>query len=616
MRLRYLLHPAAVGGAAVVEQDAGPEPEVGVAGPVLLGRRAERGLPEAARRRPLLHRLPDAAPPQGVLPELLRLRLRRQPRPQALPAHAQPVLEVGYRFLRSLRRQRAARRLRDGEQHVAGRPRVEQPLHRRLHQAVDADGRLVVAPRFERRVDRQHPVGLRGRLVQHGAQVDEQPGPAQVGGGGRHRVRGVGVVDDQDVLAAQPRQHPAHVLMGRGVADGVRAGEVDGRADAARRIVQQPDGQRRVPGRRAGAGVRTGQRHAGLRLDERPRQLLDAGRLHARDGPRQSGGRPAEVPGVVLRPALLHDGLEHGQRHGALGAGRHLQELVRVGGRHGEARADVDEAADAPVAVGVHPPEMPRELHRRDPRLQEVGREADDEVAPVDAVIGDGGHPEERIVRRPLRPVVERLVKERRAGPERLREGVHHLRQRARLEVGEQDDAAGGPVDVVADGAEGRPPLARLQAGVRAALQDAAHAVRVVEPQQRRLSARAEHAAVDGVLRVALGLGHAPVAVPQVHAAASRALAAGGGEEGELARLDVLRRDDVGDEPVRRLARQGEAGGRLPCGKLQEIATRNILHRRPRRSGRDPCCGPSVWTTPSGPSIIVRMGAFKPWGAE
>src|SRR5207245_10541053 len=107
-------------------------------------------------------------------------------------------------------------------------------------------------------------------------------------------------------------------------------------------------------------------------------------------------------------------------------------------------------------------------------------------------------------------------------------------------------------------------PISRepLPLAVRPAGHWLGDAIRVIEPLERRLAARAEPALVDRRLRVALELDHPTLAHLGVQPAPSRAFAARGGVVGRRPRDLLLGGHDVRHEVFGRLGADAARGGR------------------------------------------------------
>src|SRR6185369_11943930 len=128
------------------------------------------------------------------------------------------------------------------------------------------------------------------------------------------------------------------------------------------------------------------------------------------------------------------------------------------------------------------------------------------------------------------------------------------FRERPGLQAGEYGDPASRR-EPGRNGREGLFPGALLILLTLGAVQHPLQPVRVVEPLERRLAARAKPAAVYRVPGVSFRLGDSSVPVPDMHSAARRALTAGGGVELPGAGRDVFRRYHLGDQLVDELAR-------------------------------------------------------------
>ena len=191
----------------------------------------------------------------------------------------------------------------------------------------------------------------------------------------------------------------------------------------------------------------------------------------------------------------------------------------------------------------------------RHPGLQEVGREAQDEVAFFQVVARNNRQAEQLLVRPPQWLVVERLVEEHPVRAEGGGKAGHYLCKRSRLQVG-QDGHPGAGQKPRREGGERLFPGALLPLRSIVAVEHMLYAVRVVEPLQRRLAARAEPAPVHRMHRVPFGLGDASVPMRQMHAAAGRALAAGGGKERPDTGADLFGGDHLRDQLVDQLSRR------------------------------------------------------------
>ena len=180
--------------------------------------------------------------------------------------------------------------------------------------------------------------------------------------------------------------------------------------------------------------------------------------------------------------------------------------------------------------------------------------------------------------------MAERLVHQVRA-TRRRRPGLRQLVERARLIVGDERHrlAAGAGLGQLRGGglerlvpAHGLPCALHLE-------HRPAHAIGVVQALQPGLPACAHAAAVHGVRGIALDLDGAPLARLHQDAAARGAFAAGAGVPVGHARQDVLRRDEVRNQLLRRLraSRDADAAQTHELEEIPAIERHGIRHGLP-----------------------------------
>ena len=300
----------------------------------------------------------------------------------------------------------------------------------------------------------------------------------------------------------------------------------------------------------------------------------------------------------VAYPPFLHDGPHHRRGHRPFGPRLDTHPLVRARRGQREAGLEVNGAHGAPVAGAAGIRVGAGMTDGRQPSLQKVGAERQDQVRPAEVVVRDGGAVEGDPVRRPQRLVGERLVSQSArstyGGGPAVDQGV----QRPRQQRGDHGNAVGvvrldQGADALGEGALGLFPAHRLEdrlsgGGVgRAAPLRTAEAVRVVQTLQGRLPPRAQRPLVARVRRVSLDLDRSPLARPHPCAAAVRALPAYARVPGRHARDDVVRRHDVGNDGLggHRRARGDRRGRSRAAEHLQEGAAAHGLRQGVRVGG-------------------------------
>ncbi len=226
---------------------------------------------------------------------------------------------------------------------------------------------------------------------------------------------------------------------------------------------------------------------------------------------------------------------------------------------------------------------------RRQPRLQEVGAEGHQVRSLADRVLRYRVPSERDAVRRPHRLVGERLVRDTWTRAHQPHPLVHQPAETSRLEPAHDRDAPA----LLAAG-EGGDLVGHLLLGVvpgdgLALRQRAAEPIGMVERLQSGVTADAERAGVHRMIRVALELDHAAVAVLGDESASGRALAAHRREICRYAGDDVVGRHDIGEERSCRWS--AAASRRRGAGGGDDLEERPAIHHthpllRPTRIGR------------------------------
>jgi len=381
-------------------------------------------------------------------------------------------------------------------------------------------------------------VGQLGRLIRQVRKADDERHLAERVGeleARRQREDGIDAPSEHqhlDLAAGHRARQRGHLgVRGDLAVRGVGA-EAHGLADVAGRRVQEVDGDLGL--RRVGTGDRhaAADRQPGLGVSEDLREVLDRRKADA-----GFLGSPLEVDlGDRLGEALVGRALVH--HHPEDGEGEHrlrprnvANPLVRVRRRQRLSGLDVDERAGASVAERVHPGERARVVDVRQPRLDEVGAERQHDFRVLERVMRDRVPIERDLVRGPDRLVAERLERHARARPQRLNPAVEQRAEVAGLELRHDGDRAALPgrterADAFGDELLGRVPENRLGRAAGLAHARAGEPVGMVEALKRGLSAQAQRAFVDRMVRIALELHDTPLAVARDDAAAGRAFAA------------------------------------------------------------------------------------------
>jgi len=316
-----------------------------------------------------------------------------------------------------------------------------------------------------------------------------------------------------------------------------------------------------------------------------------------------------------------------------LRAGPRGQPLVRVEPGQRLVRPDPDEVSPAAVVVRVCADEAVRVVHGREPRLHEVRAERDHDLRVGEIVARQHVRAEEQAVGRAHRLERERVephpLDAERGGP-LVQQPVHGAR-----EAGCEEDRT--PRRLLERGDQallGLIPGQRLELAVHPR-EGLRHPVRVVQPVQRGLPARAEAAVRDRRERIALRLHRTPFPRPDVHAAAGGALPARGAEPRREAGDHVLRRDHVWQQPLRALRRATEQPGAGASGPddLEELTAFHAHERTPqglgsaasRRPGSALLGSAALGSAPAAPAPeageepsgrIIRREAPAPSGAN
>ena len=341
-------------------------------------------------------------------------------------------------------------------------------------------------------------------------------------------------------------------------------------------------------GEAAGQAAHRVRRHVGA-----PFHLLGSergDRVGQRSPVRERGAQP-----------LGEDHARHPERERHLASGPDRHPFVGVGAGQREARLDGHERAA--VLPGAHLGEGAHVPDRRAPGLEEVGAKRDQEMGAGEIQVGHGRLAEGAAVGLAQRHRGERLVGQARAAGPRG-PGAAELLEGARLVAGEQGDALAVPArvpDPLAGALEGFVPG---ELAPRAVLPGhrSGDAVGIVEPLEPSLPARAQPAAVDGVRGIALDLDGATLARLDQDTAAGGALAARARVPVRDAGKDVLGRDQVRDELLRRtVTAAADRARRSDPGQLQEVAAVEdvgFAHRASQSPSGDTPRSPS-W--PDGP---------------
>ena len=488
--------------------------------------------------------------------------------------------------------QRAAGLLAHPEQDVARAERIDDRLHDRLHQAVHPGPRPEIVPPLQRVLLGQHQVALRGGLVEIGADGHLVGHLAEAVGEGARLGLGV------DRVGAMHQQHRHLAAVDRlrqtghtGLAVGHRqiGPEADRLAHVAGHEVEHVDGGADFGGRRVLRADAARDREAGRGRGKLAGQPLDPLGRNAGLGGRHGRRVGAERRGQAGRRVTLagEEHIGHGESQRTLGAGPDREPLVGVESGEVHPGRGVDELGHLAALEPVRPGEAALVFERAAPALQEVGPERDDVAGLGEVVRGDLVQSEHLAVSGPERLVVEGLVPDQLAvqgaGPvgQEVGEAAPPRRGEHRHPVARLAQLAGQPADGVVPGD-------RRQAPVAAARHGAPDPARVVQPLQRRLTAGADLALVDGVVGVPLQLDRAPLASAHVHAAALVAFGAGAGVPGRHAGDLVLRLHQIGHQllnPVggasaqcERAAGRGGAEHREEPAAIQRVGPLAVSH--------------------------------------
>ena len=499
------------------------------------------------------------APLQRVVPEggeVAFLPLGRQ----RLPAGLEMRLVGGSGELR----QRAAQLLGRAEKRVAGRQRVEYRLHHRLHQAIHPGPGPQVVPSLQCVVLRQQEIAQGGGLIQVHRGRDLVAHLAQPVGKSARPGEGVcriGVVHQEHRHLTGIHRSQQGSQCAVSVRDIEVRAEVDRFADVTRDEVQDvycgadlggsgmlaPDAARHREAR-ASRGKFTG--HP---LDGGGRKAGLLGR-HLWSEVTESSQQPrAPTPG-----GQQHIG--HRQRQRGLGAGANGVPLVGVETGEIHSGGDVHKLGDVASGEPVRLGEPALVLHGPGPGLQEIGSEREDVLRLGEVVGGKLVHPEHLPVGRP-----ERLRGERLVADQTPPEGAHPFSQQIGESpppgTGDHRHSTAGWAQFGGEPGDGVVPGDLLPAAARAPGHGPLQAARIVEALERRLSAGAELALVDRMLRVALELDRAAFAGAHMHAASGRALGTAARVPGCHAGDLILRLDQVGNQlldPARGAAGEGQ----------------------------------------------------------
>jgi hypothetical protein len=468
-------------------------------------------------------------------------------------------------------RERAGRLAAHPEQDLTRGQGVEDRLHHRLHQPVDASAWPGVIPAFERVVLREQQVAERRGLVEieRGgnleADLDEAAGEAAALG---ERVGRVGVVhqDQGDVTGVHRLREPRQ--LGVTVGGGQLGAEAHRLADVPGYEVEDVHRRAGLGGRRVLRPHSARHRQTGARRGEFPREALD--RLGAEPGllrrhGRSERGEGGREPHPIIAP-LGEQHVRHRQRQRRFRTRLDRHPFVGVEAGEVPARGGIDELGDIALGEPVGPGEAALILDRRAPALQEIGPEGDDVLRLAEVMRRHLVEPEDLTVGGAHRLVIKAFVAHQppaeRRGPfgKEIREGAARGAADHRHPVAGLAQLAGEPGDGVIPGdlheaAVGGPGHRRLDPA------------RVVEALQRGLPAGAELALVDRVLGIALELDRASLAGAYVHAAPGGALGAGARVPGRYAGHLILGLHQVGHQllhPVGGAAtqRHGAAAGR------------------------------------------------------
>ena len=154
--------------------------------------------------------------------------------------------------------------------------------------------------------------------------------------------------------------------------------------------------------------------------------------------------------------------------------------------------------------------------------------------------------------------------------------------------------------------------LPRALGSLRSFPERSAHAVGVIQPLGRRLSAWTQSAPIDRMIRIALAFDDAALADSHVHAATRRTFPAGRGEDGPQAGPEVRLLPCGGDPPIRQLLPDPAGLGGLLGGVLGLRRTHVTHEPQTGTRGPGPChptkkC-PSIH---SSPSRISNRGSLR-----
>ena len=424
-RVRDLAQPGQVGVARVGAQRGrkGHEVERGVRG--RSGRCHEEGRRGAGpqprrrrRRRSCVQEPPRCERGAEVGPRHGRCAAGSGPVRALGEAGGDDVVRVRRRERRRRREARA-----DLDEHLHRRPGVMERHHHRLHEVHHPRPRRRRRRTTRARGDRGGRAGRArssGRAAGRSATTSGTFASAGAGAerGGEERD-GIDAVDEEHVhpaagAVAQQRLHVREPR--RGVLARVEA-VPDGAPEVPERRVEEQR-QRREPGRVRALALRARREDRGRAARrELAREPLDLGPRHPRalrEGGRRMGREPRperpRLRGEVRDAARgIDEDAEEPERDSHLAAAARAEPAVRRDAGEREPRSDPGEPrprvspADAPVG------ELPRELHRRAPGLEEVRAERDHRPRAREVEDRQLGASEERLARGAQRRGVERL---------------------------------------------------------------------------------------------------------------------------------------------------------------------------------------------------------------